>query len=272
MKVLIAADMEGITGVTDWNHVIPGKPDYNRFRKLMTSDVNAAIEGCFDAGVDKVIVSDGHAYGYNLLIEELDSRAILFSGNSSPFSMVQGIEQNIDCVIFVGYHAKAGTSNAILDHTWSSKRIQNLYINGEIAGETALNAALCAHFDAPVIMVTGDQALCKEAKELIDNIETVEVKKSFGRSSAACLSPLTTFDLIRNSAQVAIKRFVKNDFKPHKLNTPVSITIDFSTSQMAEKAAQLPWTDRTSPRTIHFESKDMVTAYITFQAVVSLAE
>jgi D-amino peptidase len=272
MKVLIAADMEGITGVTDWEHVIPGKPDYNRFRKLMTGDVNAAIEGCFVAGADQVIVSDGHAFSYNILIEELDKRAILFSGNSSPYSMIQGIEQNVDCAIFIGYHAKAGTTNAILDHTWSSKRIQNLYINNEVVGETALNAALSAHFNVPVIMVTGDQAVCKEAEDRLGNIETVTVKKALGRSAAACLTPTVTHEAIYNASKEAIRRFNKGDFIPQKISTPITVRIDFATSQMAELASQLLRTSRIAARSIQFESKDMTTAYVTFQAVVLLAE
>ena len=45
MKILIAADMEGITGVTNWDQVDPNHSEYPRFRRLMTGDVNAAIRG-----------------------------------------------------------------------------------------------------------------------------------------------------------------------------------------------------------------------------------
>lgn len=118
MKILIAADMEGITGVVCWDHVNPNHAEYPRFRRLMTGDVNAAIRGAFEGGSSEVIVSDGHNLGRNILIEELDPRARLNSGSPSPLSMVQGIDQGVKGVIFVGYHACIGSQNAILEHTW----------------------------------------------------------------------------------------------------------------------------------------------------------
>src|SRR5512139_1405686 len=135
MKILIAADMEGITGVTTWDQVDPKHPEYVRFRKLMTADVNAAIRGAFDAGATEVIVADGHSRGSNILIEELDGRARLNSGSPSPFSMMQGIDGGIQGVILVGYHARMGTPNAILDHTWSSARVAGVWLNSDPVGE-----------------------------------------------------------------------------------------------------------------------------------------
>jgi len=102
MKILIAADMEGVSGVTTWDQVTAGKPDYERFRSLMTEDVNAAVRGAFDAKVEEVFVTDGHASGSNILIEDLDSRASLNTGSPSPLSMVQGVDE-VDGVIYVGY-------------------------------------------------------------------------------------------------------------------------------------------------------------------------
>ena len=117
MKILIAADMEGITGVVHWDQVNPSHPEYARFRKLMTADVNAAIRGAFAGGAASVSVTDGHNNSRNILIEELDSRATLHSGSPMPLSMVHGVDQGVDAVFFVGYHARIGAQNATLDHT-----------------------------------------------------------------------------------------------------------------------------------------------------------
>src|SRR5512147_2278239 len=105
MKILIAADMEGITGVTHWDQVNPNHAEYSRFRTLMTGDVNAAIRGAFAGGATSVAVTDGHNNGRNILIEELDPRATLNSGTPSRLSMVNGVDQNVDGVMYVGYHA-----------------------------------------------------------------------------------------------------------------------------------------------------------------------
>jgi D-amino peptidase len=114
MKILIAADMEGITGVVHADQTDSTHAEYQRFRRLMTADVNAAIRGAFDGGADEVVVSDGHGGARNILIEELDGRARLNSGSPSPFSMVQGVDGGVQGVMLVGYHARMGTPNAIL--------------------------------------------------------------------------------------------------------------------------------------------------------------
>ena len=165
MKLLICADMEGVTGVTEWNHVSPSHAEYPRFRRLMTADVNAAVRGAFEGGATEIIVADGHNLGTNILIEELDPRARLNGGTTAPLAMVQGIQDGPDAVFFVGYHARNGTQNAILDHTWSSSTVADVWLNGRVTGEIGLNAGVCGHFGVPVLLVTGDQSAGAEARE-----------------------------------------------------------------------------------------------------------
>src|SRR5512142_1332835 len=227
MKILIAADMEGITGVTTWDQVNPSHAEYARFRKLMTQDVNAAIRGAYDGGADEVIVADGHANGTNILIEELDPRARLNSGSPSPFSMMQGIDESIDGVIFVGYHARNGSPNAILDHTWSSKAVANVWLNEILTGEYGLNAAVAGHFGVPVIMVSGDQVACAQAAELLGDIETAVVKQATGRFAGECLTPETAQELICLAAEHAVQRLVEGDAPdPFVLDTPITVTVE----------------------------------------------
>jgi D-amino peptidase len=271
MKILIAVDMEGITGVTTWDQVTPGHAEYGRFRRLMTQDVNAAIRGAFDAGADEVLIADGHWFGSNILIEELDGRARLNSGSPSPFSMVQGIEEGVDGVIFVGYHARNGSPDAVLDHTWSSKTVANVWLNELLTGEYGLNAAVAGHFGAPVIMVSGDQTACGQVMELIGAVETAIVKQASGRFAAECLPPQVTQDLIGTCARRAVERLAQGDAPdPFVLDTPITVTVEFFTSDMADRATCMPFTQREGRR-VSLTVPEMDSAYNGFRAMVMLA-
>jgi D-amino peptidase len=271
MKILIATDMEGITGVTTWDQVNPSHAEYARFRKLMTQDVNAAVRGAYDAGADEVIVSDGHWNGSNILIEELDPRAKLNSGSPSPFSMMQGIDESIDGVIFIGYHARNGSPNAILDHTWSSRTVANVWLNDILTGEYGLNAAVAGHFGVPVIMVSGDQTACAQVTELLGDLETVEVKQATGRQAGECLAPQVTDELICLGAQRAVERLEAGEAPdPFVLDAPITVTVEFFSSDMADKATRIPFTKREGTR-VSFTAQEMASAYNGFRALVMLA-
>jgi D-amino peptidase len=271
MKILIAADMEGVTAVVSWNHVATDHPEYTRFRKLMTYDVNAAIRGAFEGGASEVMVSDGHSFGRNILIEELDPRARLNSGSPSPFSMIQGIDCSVTAVIFVGYHARIGTQNAILEHTWSDERVANLWINGDLFGEIGLNAAISGYFNAPVIMISGDQSACAEAAGLLQGIETAVVKYASGRMAAECLPPSVTQNLIQAAATRAVQHLKKGQApQPLKIAPPITMTIDFVQSEMADRAALLPGANRAGRR-LQYTAPDMPTLYAAFRAALALA-
>ena len=271
MKILIATDMEGITGVTTWDQVTPGHAEYSRFRRQMTEDVNAAIRGVCEAGADEVLVADGHWNGSNILIEELDARARLNSGSPSPFSMMQGIDESVDGVLFIGYHARNGSADAILDHTWSSKTVANVWLNDILTGEYGLNAAVAGHFGVPVIMVSGDQTACGQMTELLGDVETAVVKQASGRFAAECLSPDVTRDLICVSAERAVERMAQGDIPdPFVLDMPITVTVEFFTSDMADRASLIPYTKRAGTR-VSFAAQEMASAYKGFRAMVTLA-
>lgn len=272
MKILIAADMEGITGVTHWDHVNPGHAEYPRFRKLMTGDVNAAIVGALEGGATEIMVTDGHSWGRNILIEELDPRARLNISTFTPLSMVQGVDEGVDGVFFVGYHARIGTPHAILDHTWSDERVANLWINGRLFGEVGLNAAVCGHFGVPVLLVTGDQAVCAEATEFLGPVETAMVKLASGRMAAECWPPAVTWPKIQEAARRAVTRLQEGTAPPpFHLAPPITMAIEFVQSEMADKAALLPGAQRTGRR-LEYTADDMVTIYRAFRAAQALAK
>lgn len=271
MKLLIAVDMEGISGVVNWEQVKPGHQEYQRMRRIMTADVNAAIEGAALAGVEQMVVSDGHADGYNILIEELDSRASLNSGNSAPFAMIQGIDENVDAVFFIGYHARAGSKFANLDHTWSSARVSNVWLNDRPVGETGFNAAVCGHYSVPVLMVSGDQTLAAEAGEWIPGVETAVVKQATSRYSAECQPLIVTQKIINESAERAIKHFKDGKGpKPLRIETPVVVKVEFINSAIADGASLMPDAKRLDGRQVEVQVKDMIVAYRAFRSLVAL--
>ncbi|MBE0411663.1 MAG: M55 family metallopeptidase [Anaerolineales bacterium] len=271
MKVLIAADMEGITGVVDWKQVDSTHAEYQRFRRLMTQEVNAAAAGAVEAGVDEIIVADGHGDANNILIEELHPRARLNSGTPSPLAMVQGVDSGVVAAFFIGYHAHMGAGKAVLAHTWSSRLVSNVWLNGKIVGEIGLNAAVCASFGLPVLLLTGDQAACQEALEWVPGIEVVEVKKAASRSAAECLPPTVTHPLIQHAAARAIKRFHGHPNDLLKVDLPVKVTIEFLNPGMADRAALLPIISRIDGRKVELSAEDMPSAYRLARSAISLA-
>lgn len=271
MKILIADDMEGATGVVDWNHVFPEDGEFERFRRLLTRDVNAAIRGAFKGGADEVVVTDGHNYARNLVIEELDPRARLNTGAPSDLAMVEGVDQGVDAVIFVAYHARAGALNAILCHSWT-RTTTNVWLNGRITGEFGLNGSVAGSFGAPVLMVTGDRAVCEEAREWSPEVETVVVKSASGRYAAECLPPAQTGIMIEDAAERAVRRFAAGQApKLMAPQTPVVMRVEFTTPNQVDNASQLLDSVRIDGRTIEFTRESMVEAYRSFRAACSLA-
>jgi D-amino peptidase len=269
MKILIAADMEGVSGVTRWEETDPTHLEYARFRRIMTDEVNAAIAGSADAGADEYVVADGHGDGSNILIEELDRRARLNSGGNSPLSMVQGVDRATAGVIFIGYHARGGSQNGVLAHTWSSGRIANVWLNDILVGEYGLNAAMSGFYGVPVLMITGDQTVCAQAVELLGPLETVMVKQATGYFSAECLSPEVTIPMIREAAKRAVLH-LKEGTAPHPfiVKAPVKLVVEFRQPEAADRAVRLPGAKRLDGLKIEFTVPDMQAAYLVFRASV----
>ena len=263
--------MEGISGVVDWTHVSSGHAEYARFRELMTEDVNAAVRGAFNGGADEVLVSDAHGSKTNILIEKLEKRAKLNSGATSPLAMIQGINNGIDAAFFVGYHACNGTEGAILSHTVSGSRVANVWINGRLAGEFGMNAAVCGFYNVPVLLVSSDAAGCREAAEWVPGIEQVVVKTSSGRYSAECLAPKQARKLIEEAAFKAVSEFKAGKKPPLVLfKEPVTFRLEYMIEAMADNASGMPGVTRLDGRTIEMTSPDMPSAYRTFRAAVAL--
>jgi D-amino peptidase len=271
MKLLIVDDMEGISGVVDWSHVDSRNAEYQRFRKIMTDEVNAAIEGAFDGGVDEVVVSDGHGGGKNILIEVLDARARLNSGFPSRYQMVEGVDNGVDAMLMVGYHARYGTQGGILAHTFSLS-VVNAWLNDRLVGEIGFNASVAGHFGVPVLMISSDQAGCNEAAELIPGIETVPVKQGSGIFAAECLPPDVSQKQIRETAARVVSRFKGGKSPaPVSTSTPITLTVEFNNAANADRVSNAPGVVRIDGRKVKIEVADMTEAYGTMFMMLHLA-
>ena len=264
--------MEGISGVVSWKQVEKSEPEYARFCKIMTAEVNAAVQGAFDGGASEVAVVDGHDTARNILIEELDPRATLHYGAESPLAMVQGIQQGVDAVVLIGYHARSGTPAAVLSHTWMSTAVTDVWLNERPIGEIGINAAVCGYFNAPIIFLSGDQAACNEASDWVPGIETVAVKKAAGRYSAECYPPTVTHPLITQGVKRSVEKFSAGKAPaPLKVNLPIHMSARFATPIMAEQALVLPQLSAMPDgRMVSFDAPDILTAYHVFRAATNL--
>lgn len=267
MKVYISCDMEGISGVVASKQTQMDGEEYKRAQKLMTGEVNAAIEGALAGGASEVLVNDSHGSMRNILIEELNPSAQLISGSPKPLSMMQGIDGSFDAAFFIGYHAQAGTAYSVLDHTYSGI-VYQVSLNSRPVGETGLNAALAGDFGVPVVLVTGDKLLVEEAQALLGTVEGVAVKESYGRSAAKCLVPGEARELIREAAQRALSK----GGNPYVVGPHITLTVDFTSSAHLDMVELIPGSRRTGGRHIEYTHDDFLTVYKVWRAMLKLAQ
>ena len=254
MKVFISVDMEGVSGITDPEDVLPDGADYQRGRVFMTGDANAAILGAYDGGADEVLVNDSHWIMRNLLLERLDPRARTIKGFHKSLCMVQGLDASYDGAVFVGYHACAGTEGGVLNHTMLGKEIQNIYLNGEPTGETRLNAAYAGHFGVPVLVVAGDAAVGAEAERFLDGVQTVAVKDGIDKFSANCLHPEVAQARIREATARAVAAHSR--VTPYVLSSPYRLGIEWNSTTIAATCAMIPGVGLTGSRSVEFVTDD----------------
>jgi len=265
LKIFISVDMEGITGVVNWEDVNRTGKDYDYFREIMTREANAAIEGAMEAGATEIFVRDAHGSARNLLPEMLNKNAQLIRDWSGGFmSMMEGIDETFDAVIFIGYHAKAGTPNAILEHTMSSKNITDVSINNVSLPEAGINALIAGHYDIPVVFVAGEQALCDQAKNLLGNVNTVPVKKGLG-NAALNLHPEVSREKIREGVKDALRNL--NKFKPYKLKPPYTLVVKYKNEEIVNEKSLQPGVQRTGDWELSYTGDDILDVMKIFSLI-----
>ena len=222
LRVFISVDMEGIAGVISGSECSSRGPDYNYFRKIMTEETNAAIEGALNSGAINIIVRDGHGAKTNIFPDLLHPKAKLLRGiTSRPENMMLGIDDTFDAVIFIGYHAKAGTEDGVIAHT-SSGNVIDLSVNGNSLPEGGYNALIAGLYDVPVVFVAGDNWICNQLKDLLGEVVTCETKIGMG-SAELGLHPDVVRERIRKGVSDALDDLSR--FRPYKLSSPYTMTL-----------------------------------------------
>lgn len=261
-KIYISADIEGVTGVVHFDETMRSKSDdFSVYRKLMTTEVNAAIEGALAAGATDIVVRDAHGDARNILPGELHKKARLIRGwADTPYCMMEGIDRGFDGVIFVGYHAAADTPNATLKHTMTF-RIAEVTINGILLAEAGLNALIAGIYDVPVLMLAGDDAACNYAASTFPDIQTVAVKEGMG-AAAISVHPEVACEEIRKTAEKAVSDIAS--IKPFKPQKPYQFKVRYRSEHSAFKAAFYPGVERMDNTTVVYRSDSLKACFQFF--------
>lgn len=258
LKVYISVDMEGIAGVVTGDQLGPQGFEYARFREFMTKEALAAVNAAKEAGATEILVSDSHGNGENLLIEQFPTDVRIIRSWPRRLSMMAGIDETFDAVLFIGYHASTDNAKGVRAHTFSSATLTHVALNGTTVTEGAWNAAIAGHFGVPVVFVAGDDAAVAEVKSLVGPLESVETKRNLGFHSANTLTPQAASEQISQKVKAALARL--KDFKPYRVAEPVTVDISFKQYLQSEIAAYLPFVERTGSHSIRFRAKDMTEA------------
>jgi len=231
MRVHIISDMEGVGGIVKWEQTTGGHQMYEEGRRLYTEEINAAVRGARAAGATEIVVMDCHGAGgpwsFNSLIPDLLDGCCEYVVQGHWTEYTGFLEESCDAALFVGMHARAGIPDGLLNHTVSGQSWQNLWFNGTLVGETGINAALCGTWGCPVLLVTGDQAVCDEGRALLGaGLTTVAVKRGFGRQSARQIAPLRARQLIEDGACAALGDL--DAVAPYEPGRPCEIVVEFT--------------------------------------------
>lgn len=271
MKVWISIDMEGISSIVDRDQLLPDGRRYERGRESMMADLAAVLAAVqSEPDVDAIWVNDSHDGMLNILAEPMPDGIHLISGGTKLWSMNQGVEM-ADVALYVGYHARAGTAGAIMDHTYSGE-IASVTLNGIEVGETGINAALAGHWGVPVALVTGDDKVAAEARALLPDIETAIVKYAITRRSAELLPRSEVDRRLTSGVQQALDRYRTGHLKPWRLQEPVTLTVTVMTPEMADLGMRCPGAIRIDGRTVGFEEPNMKETFRAFYTVMAMAD
>lgn len=254
MKVYISIDMEGISSIVHPDEVAFGQSRYEWGRTQMTADCNAAIEGVIAAGATTVVVNEAHGQMRNLRTEELHPAAVLIRGYTTAQCMVEGLDSSFDAALFVGYHGKAG-ANGVLSHSFMGKDIYAVKVNGKVVGELEIAALIAGAHDVPVVMVTGDDVVCRDAQELLgQEVVTVPVKRSLDRFAAECLHPTVAREAIRAGAARSLA--VRDRVARVPLASRYEVVLDLLAPTQAWICGCMPGVERTGDRQVTYVAQD----------------
>ncbi|HET9097704.1 MAG TPA: M55 family metallopeptidase [Candidatus Baltobacteraceae bacterium] len=255
MRLYISCDMEGTAGICSWMQCDPSnRHEYPIYRRYMSQEVRAAVDGARAAGAADIVINDSHWDMRNLLLDELPSDVRVISGGRKPFSMAEGLGAGFDGAFFTGYHARVGEANSVLAHTYTADSLYNVRINGVLCSEALLNAAMAGMYGIPLLLVSGDRVVVEHVKEHMPWVEGVVVKESIGHYAADSITPKAAQAALREGAARAIHN--GSAAKPFTFDGPITMEIDTARVEQADFIELMPGFQRVDGRTLRFAHDD----------------
>jgi D-amino peptidase len=274
MKVMISTDIEGASGVVDFEQIFPGNVLYEEARHFLTRDVNAAVEGCIDGGATEIVVVDAHALRMNIVYTELHPEAQLIAGGNTadrPLLVMESLDESYDLALLVGFHAAAHYPGGILSHSYHlPANFFEVRINDVPVGEPEIATALAGSFGVPCGLITGDDVTIAEYSRVVPNVEGVVVKWAIDRTAARCLSLEKTGPLIRAGARRALERMAAGELTPWTFDPPLNLEITCANYGLANKLSGVPGAERVDRRVVGFRSDSYQKLYRALMTFVYL--
>jgi len=245
MKIWISFDMEGVAGIVDWDQCRPsGGARYDVGCQLMLAEVNAAIEGAIAGGATEIVLNDSHGTMANLDPRAVAGNASYIAGRHKPMYMMEGLDGSFDAIFLVGYHGSISGRPSTLSHTYNPEVFAAARVNGELVGESGINALVAEHFGVPIAFVSGDSVTWAETAPFAPGAEHVVTKESITRFAADSLHPADSCRLIRAAAEQAVRRVAADVVRPPRIARPATLELDLQTGDMAEVATWARDTER----------------------------
>ena len=268
MKTWISFDMEGVAGIVDWDQCRPGGgARYEVGCQLMLAEVNAAIEGAIAGGATEVVLNDSHGTMANLDPRAVAGNASYIAGRHKPLYMMQGLDESFDAVFLVGYHGSISGRPSTLSHTYNPEVFAAARVNGDMVGESGINALVAEHHGVPIAFVSGDSVTWAETEKYAPGAEHVVTKESITRFSAANLHPTESCRLIREGAERAMRAVAAGTVGTPGISRPATLELDVQTGDMAEVATWVRGVERTGERTVSIAGDDLLAVFRSFVAV-----
>jgi D-amino peptidase len=267
VNVFIAIDLEGICGVLSEADTEREGAAAERAHAHMRADLDAVLAGCAAAGAGEIVVCDAHDDGRNLDPSGLPHTVTLMSGSPSPDSMLEGLTAGCDAALFVGYHARAGTPAAVLEHTWDYN-VYSVHVGDLEIGEFGVAALLAGELGVPAVYVSGDDKVAAEARDLVPGIVTTVVKTGVRREAAGFSTP--------DEARKRMARDVELALTAPARPAPVTwggepLRLTFTRVQYCDLAETCPGVVRLDGRTLEISGTSFAGLYRGFLACLRLA-
>lgn len=267
MKVWMSLDMEGVAGIVDWDQCRPGSPSYALGCELLQAEVNAAIEGAIAGGATEVVLNDSHSRMANLDPRAIAGEARYISGRHKPLYMMQGLDETVDAIFFVGYHGSISGAASTMSHTYNPEVFSGARLNGRYVGESGINALVAEHHGVPIAFVSGDEVTWEETEPFARGAVNVVTKHSITRASAENLHPTESCRRIRAGAEEAVRRVAAGEVSTPGIERPAALDLEMQTADMADVATWARRAERTGVREVRITGDDLLDVFRSFVAV-----